>query len=643
MQILIVGDGTFAADRLAPSLRKGGCGVCGIVASGEEALERVSQTRPDLVVMDVQLQGEMDGIETAERMHKDFDLPVIFLSARGDAETLDRAKIAEPFGYLKKPFRIADLVGAIKIGVHKHSVARKSRERETWLTVALDCAGDGVMVTDAAGRIRFLNRLAKQILGLSDADVTGRGWSDIVHLQRKTTGTPAGDLIQLAILQGATMDAGEDLMVVRPSGEKRDVEGEIALCPVDGAIGGTVFTFRDVTLRNRRREEARQELRNQANAQLAGAISNQVGALLQAALRYGDEALAAIEADHAARGPVEAMRTQVEDLFGIARQLFTLKNNAVSFPSVQDLNAIVSEACATLRQDLPAEIALVTDLSPDLGEIRADAVEIRRAITLLAIRAGKGMPKGGEIRIKTRNYAFESRGREGEVEHYVIATISDTGPGMPPEDARRLFDPFSQSDGSGGSDLGLFVVQGIIADARGSISGAANPGEGTTFEILLPQAAVSRDSMSASESWECLQGHEAALLLVEADAGIRNLVADRLESEGFELLGACNSGEAISWVEIFEGPIAMLITNLAMADMSGPELAQRILLRYPALTTVFISDRAVDPSLEKTWLSQGASFLVKPFRQDELVRLVRATLGMAEHGNARSLAGLTVD
>ena len=637
VKILIVGDEAFAANKLVPGLLKRGYAVSGIATSGGQALEEIKKVRPDVVLMEIPLQGEVDGIETAERLFRDFHLPVIFLAENDDVETLNRAKIAEPFGYLKKPIRVADLASAITIGLYKNNLEHKSQEQQTWLQVAMDCAGEGVIVTDASGQIRHLNQLARQILSLPDATVVGQRWSDVVHLQSKITGIAAGDLVQLAILQGTTFEADEGLVVVTSSGEKRDVEGEVALCKVKGEINGAIFTFRDVTLRNREEERVRQELRGQANAQLVGSISSEVNSLLQAALQHNEEALAGIETGHAARGSIEALKTRVEDLSRIARQLFTLNSNTVSFPSILDLNAIVSESCAALRKILPPETALVTDLSPDLAEIRADASLIGRAITLLATHASKGLPKDGEIKIKTRNYAFDARSRGGEIEGYVILTIHDTGPGMRQEEARRLFDPSSQSAGSGALDLGLFVVQGIIADARGSISVTSNPGEGTTFEILLPQTATSGESAPASGRGAYSQGSEAALLLVEADPSIRNLVANRLENEGYELLGACNPAEAMGWVDTYEGPIAVLVTNLVMPDISGTELAQRILLRYPHLVTVFMFDQPVDPSLEKTWTRQGAAFLAKPFGQEELVRLVRGTLNPPQMGESSSL------
>ncbi len=638
-RVLVVADEDLAANELADDLRKNGYDVAGITSSGLEALKIVTQALPDLVLMDIRLKGGMDGIATAERMHKDFDLPVIFLAANSDTKTFDRAKIAEPFGYLTKPFKMADLSGAIAIALQKHLLVQKLKERETWLTVTLGSAGDGVIVTDAAGRIRFLNQLSKEILGLPDVDVTGQPWPDVVQLQSKITGVPAGDLVQLAILQGATMNAGKDLKVTSPAGETREVEGEIALCRVDDAVIGTVFTFRDVTLRNRQEEQAQQELRNQAVGQLASAISKQVGTLLQTALDYSDEALREIEADHKVRGSLEVIKTRVEDMFRIASQLFTLKSNAASYPRVFDLNAVVSEVCFALRQDYPREIELVTDLSADLGEIRADAAQIRRAIVSLAGRARTGMPKGGEIRISTRNCALERRGRGGEIERYVSLTVGDTGPGLSQEEARRLFDPFSQSDELGGLDLSLFLVHRIVADARGSISATGNPGEGTTFEILLPQSVASGDTATPSES---LQVQEGTILLVEADAGIRNFLGDGLQADGYEVLGACSFAEATGWMESYEGPIDMLITNLVMSEKSGPELAQQMLLRHPALKAVFISDQPVDSSLKETWLSQGATFLDKPFRQEELTGLVHQVLEEAAFGIPLGLGGSTI-
>ena len=156
-----------------------------------------------LVLMDIHLSGKLDGIQTAEKVRSEFSVPVIFLTAHANPEVLDRAKRTYPFGYLVKPIRQADLVSAIEVALYKHQMERKLKQREAWLATTLRCAGNGVIITDAGGRIEFLNDLSKGILCINDQDVIGGNFCDVVRLKSRFTGTPPGDLVQLAILHRA--------------------------------------------------------------------------------------------------------------------------------------------------------------------------------------------------------------------------------------------------------------------------------------------------------------------------------------------------------------------------------------------------------------------------------------------------------
>lgn len=159
MAILVVEDEGLVASNLANGLRRSGYEVSGIASSGEEALEKVSTLKPDLVLMDIHLRGKLDGIETAERVRSEFSIPVIFLTAHANPEVLERAKQTHPFGYLVKPIRQVDLVSNIEVALYKHQMERRLRQREAWLVTTLRCVGDGVIVTDARRPHRIFQRL----------------------------------------------------------------------------------------------------------------------------------------------------------------------------------------------------------------------------------------------------------------------------------------------------------------------------------------------------------------------------------------------------------------------------------------------------------------------------------------------------
>jgi two-component system, cell cycle sensor histidine kinase and response regulator CckA len=602
MRILIVEDEGLVANNMSDSLRKNGYEISGIAMSGEDALEKVSALQPDLLLMDIHLSGKMDGIEAAERVRAQFSIPVIFLTAHANPEVLDRAKRTYPFGYLVKPIRHVDLVSAIEVALYKHQMEQKLRQREAWLATALRCAADGVIVTDATGRVEYMNDLSKNILGIAGDDVIGKNFKDVVRLKTRFGGIPAGDLVQLAILQGATMNIGTDLILIDDASDKEaDIEGEVALCEIGGSIVGTVFTFRDVTVSNHEEEHRRLHLGTLACARMAGAISTE----LRHFLAVGETGLISRMID----------------------QLDMVRLRGASFPCTLDLNALVSDICRELRPGIPPNIRLTSQLQPVLHRISADPAKMKQAIVSLILHSQDAMPNGGTIHIITRNCAFERHGLTGPDENYVRLIINHTSPGIEGDEAHRLFEPFSGADPSADKlDLRLFFVHGIISDTGGSIRARAEPSQCMNFEILLRQSVDEKPAICPAPALAEPNQEKAAILLLQPDHDIRCLTSESLESVGYEALGASDLSDALEWCTDYPGSIALAIIDLDLSHMDGLAAAGEISARHPGIKIIFTSDHAVDSSVETYWIHCGARFQSKPFRLEELFRIVNEML-----------------
>ncbi len=263
-RIFIVEDEPLIAADLEWRLLELGYQVLAVASSGREAIENIRNTSPDLVLMDINIAGELDGIETAQAVRASLAVPVVFLTACRDRETILRATNTDPFGYLVKPINDDNLVSAIETAIYKHEMEQRLRQREAWLSTTLRCAADAILVTDRVGRIEFLNDQCRKLLSLEKESVKAKLLSEIIPLRYRNGKGPVGDLVSLAILHGATMDLGSDLVLPLPSGDIRQIEGEVALSEADGEVMGTVFTFRDVTLRNAQEEQNRHAAKNSA-------------------------------------------------------------------------------------------------------------------------------------------------------------------------------------------------------------------------------------------------------------------------------------------------------------------------------------------------------------------------------------------
>jgi two-component system sensor histidine kinase UhpB len=248
--ILIVEDEEGIAELITRYLKQAGYGVAGWVRSGEEALAQARRLQPQLALMDISLAGELDGVRTATRLREQFDIPVVFLTGLSDDETIERSHSAGAFGYIVKPFQQADLHSSIDLALAKHDVESRLRRIERWFGAAIRSIGDGVITTDAQGRVTFLNPVAETLTGWKSSDAEGRALAAVF----KVAPEPGGELIAL----GANEESGPSLLTAQ-GGQKFPIEYSASPIRDDGGVTiGRVLVFRDITQRRRSEEEIRQ-------------------------------------------------------------------------------------------------------------------------------------------------------------------------------------------------------------------------------------------------------------------------------------------------------------------------------------------------------------------------------------------------
>jgi len=259
-RILIVEDEGIIAEDIQMSLRDMGYDVLAVVTSGEEAVKVAEEHGPDLVLMDVVLQGEMDGIEAANRIRSGLGVPVIYLTAYADDKMLERAKVTEPFGYLIKPFRDRELRSTIEMALFKHELDKKLRESQEWLTVTLNSVGDALIATDKQGLVKFMNPVAQSLTGWSEEEARARPLKEVFDATIDPGLQSNGPTIS-----GFSGLQPEELSLTNQNGTLTSREGsniaiDASAAPIrdaHGAIIGTVLVFRDITERMRVEEKLR--------------------------------------------------------------------------------------------------------------------------------------------------------------------------------------------------------------------------------------------------------------------------------------------------------------------------------------------------------------------------------------------------
>ena len=272
-RILIVEDERIVATDLEACLLDGGYEVTAVVSSGEDAIKAAEADPPDLVLMDIILEGELDGIEAAAAIRSGLNVPVVYLTAYSEEPILERAKGTGPSGYLIKPFRDRELFSTIEMALHKHRLESKVRERKEWLTVTLRSIADGVIATDSDGRVTFMNPAAQSITGWTEEEATGESLEEILHFVEAKTGEKIKILAdKLAHGTEATVLSTQNTVLLSKDGTEAAVQ--VSAAPIEdtekGTIG-TVVVFQDVT--ERRRAEEKLSLVSQAVEQSSEGVA----------------------------------------------------------------------------------------------------------------------------------------------------------------------------------------------------------------------------------------------------------------------------------------------------------------------------------------------------------------------------------
>jgi CheY-like chemotaxis protein len=269
---------------------------------------------------------------------------------------------------------------------------------------------------------------------------------------------------------------------------------------------------------------------------------------------------------------------------------------------------------------------LTTNLGPNLGRVRADRNQLKQVLLNLSLNARDAMSRGGELRIETSNFDVQAGSPKAELfppGPYVRLLVSDCGDGMDPDTLARIFEPFFTTKKPGlGTGLGLSMVHSIVVQSGGHIAARSELGLGTAFEILLPRLAAFR-KLSDIEGHQTLTAAADAtptVLLVEDEDNVRRVMHRHFEKEGYQLLEASDGEEAEVIAEKYDEPIHILVTDVVMAGITGPELASRLAALRPELKVLYVSGYPHD--------SLTGDFLPKPFSASELLGRVRSLLGM---------------
>jgi two-component system cell cycle sensor histidine kinase/response regulator CckA len=467
-RVLIVEDEAIVACDIERRLIKAGYAVPAIAASGDQALRCIEQTSPNLVLMDIHLQGPPDGIAIATEVRNRFHLPVVFLTAFADKPTLERAKSTGAFSYLIKPIGHVNLASTIELALYRHQVEQELAAREAWLQTVLDSLADAIVVTDASGAIQFLNPTAERLTGWTSSEAVGRRFWEVAHLA--VADCEISDDLEAAIGAAIPSDLPHESRLFSRAGPVVTVEGQIAISRVENQPTGTVVTFRDVTARNSQQAQIRQDQKMQVAGNLANGLARDFKRLLKVVLGYSQQILLEMDQGNPFRERLHAIHRTGNRAALLAGQVVGLYRKEPVQARIVDLNLLLTHFLPMLKRLAGPSIELSATLESQLGQVRGDIGQLKQIVLNLVLNARDAMPAGGRLCIQTRNVEPPGRtaGYAG-TEFFVSIAIEAHG-----------------SIDKPGTGLGMAVVDALVNAADGLISLDSQPGGVPRVEVFLP-------------------------------------------------------------------------------------------------------------------------------------------------------------
>jgi two-component system, cell cycle sensor histidine kinase and response regulator CckA len=478
----------------------------------------------------------------------------------------------------------------------------------------------------ARTREEFTSLVASKEYDVILSDYNLRAWNALDAIE---TINEDGKDIPFVLVTGSLAD--EDAVECVKKGVSDYVlKDRMARLPV--AIRRALHEKAERKARRRLEEQLQQSQKMEAIGRLAGGVAHDFNNLLTIITGYSQLILDHLSADDPVRGQIIQIKEAGDRAAALTRQLLAFSRKQVLSPRLLDLNEVVAGIDKMLRRLIGEDIELITVGSPGLWHVKADPGQIDQVIMNLAVNARDAMPQGGRLIIETANVTLGA-GESGQ--HpvitggaYVMLAISDTGTGMTEEVKNQIFEPFFTTKERGkGTGLGLSTVYGIVKQSGGYIWAYSEVGKGTSFKIYLPPVGVAEEkNVIKTGSRIGAKGGSETVMVVEDNDALRSFVRSVLEPQGYFLLEAGDSEEATRLIENNSGPIHLLLTDVVMPRMSGPELAARLKPQYPDAKVLYMSGYTDNAIMHHGVLDPGTYFLQKPFVAETLRKKVREVL-----------------
>jgi two-component system cell cycle sensor histidine kinase/response regulator CckA len=512
--------------------------------------------------------------------------------------------------------------------LHRRS-AEQLGEYRSRLALIIDSSDDAILSKDLNGFITSWNKGAERIYGYAPKEAIGK------HISMLTPGDRPDEVPKILekIAGGESIEHYEAVRVAK-DGSRLDVS--ISVSPLRNAadeITGASVIARDITGQKRAEGQLRQAQKMEAIGRLAGGVAhdfNNILGIINACAEFLRDRI-----DSAAEPSIyiENIRKAIERGTSLTKQMLAFSRTSAIQPRILDLNERLREISKLLRPLLGDDVEILIVPRSASAVVEADPGQLDQIVVNLAVNARDAMPRGGKFILETSAVKLDETFAEQQQAmtpgKYVMLAVSDTGTGMDEATVSRIFEPFFTTKQAGkGTGLGLATVYGIVKQSSGHIMVYSELGQGTTFKIYLPSAEHKIGiAANAEEETVSPKRQGTTILLVEDDEIMRGLTRKLLEEHGYAVVEADDGKTALAAIESHPGPIDLLVTDVVMRHMSGPELAERLAASHPTLKVVYMSGYTGELMANREVLKPGVTLLEKPFSRTALLNIIHTTLG----------------
>ena len=518
-----------------------------------------------------------------------------------------------------------EIVGASSI---KRDVSerRLGQELAARFVAIVESSDDAIISKSLEGKVLTWNAGAQRMYGYSAAEVVGRSIYSLVP--ERLQGDEARILRQVA--QGEPVHHYE---TVRCRKDGKEIDISLALSPIrdaSGTVTGASSIQRDITERKRAEDALRQAAKMEAIGVLAGGLAHDFNNQLYAVSGFAHFIARDPGLSPAARQDLLELQKVADRMASLTRQLLAFARQQVLAPETLDLNAAVEDTLPMLRRLIGSNTRIDLELAPGPKWVRVDRAQLVQVLLNLIINARDAMAEGGRIVLRTLTlevspgHLLDRLGLPVEAGAYASLSVTDTGKGISPQHMPHIFEPFYTTKEVGvGTGLGLATVEGVVAQSGGRIQVDSVVNRGTTITVLLPLTLEPvLQPRSAGYRLRPNTRSLGRILVVEDEDSVRTIVMRTLQTEGYEVLGAREGGEALRELEEVGGAVNLVLTDIVMPGMGGRQLAAELSRRYRQIPIVWMSGHARESEQQRGELSQDEPFLQKPVSADVLLETV---------------------